>query len=93
MHDEKELAEAFEKQPAYVQQPVIAKLTRFMNRNEELAGELRWLLDEYLRETLHGRVEVRQDSSQLSNAAGVTRSDSYIGIKIDNTGYIEPDEE
>ena len=81
-----ELAEAFEAQPVENQHPLTVRLTHLMRRNDELAGTLRRLLDLYLQQLYAGTIDVKQQVSEISNASGVIKGGSVIGINIDSMG-------
>jgi len=81
-----ELAEAFEAQPVENQHPLTVRLTHLMSRNDELAGTLRRLLDLYLQQLYAGTIDVKQQVSEISNASGVIKGGSVIGINIDSMG-------
>jgi hypothetical protein len=84
--ENQELLDQFKDHPDDLQRPLTVRLARLMSSNDEVASSLRRYLDQYLQDLYSGTIYVKQEASnaQISNASGVIKGGSVIGIHIDS---------
>jgi hypothetical protein len=55
-----------------------------MKKDEELSRDLSNLMDQYLQHMYSGKFNVSQERSDISNASGVIKGGTVIGIDIES---------